>query len=388
MCFVCKTTAFSKFYTTMRCIFLIGVLAITGFLHAQGPDEPNEGLKVTADGSPETFLFSWWGHAGKTYFIQHCDDLAAGGWAYVPVIESGIEKAIHLKISSTAGKVFLRLKYTDIRTGDPINEDFDGDRVSNWNELQQGTDPFNATLDSNGLPLDWEEFYNIPAGTSGASLAPRGDGLSYLEAYQQGLNPVDLYDGHAPQLTIVDGSNQGDFPNLFLARPFKVKITDWRGNGLKNAALTYQLNSGDGMLATATDGSSPLINSLVVQSDSSGIGQAYFKLGSTVGGISVITATVGSGNQTSQVSFSASVGDINQAPAAPPIPVVTLQNGDTEAVTQWVDNSNNETAFLVQRTEDGSNWELRATLPANTQSYTDYGLNPAKAYFYRIVAHN
>lgn len=48
------------------------------------------------------------------------------------------------------------------------------------------------------LPAWWQLRYFNSLAVDANSLAPRGDGLTNMEAFQQGLNPVDYYDGHIP----------------------------------------------------------------------------------------------------------------------------------------------------------------------------------------------
>ena len=147
----------------MKRIFLICFLALIGFLHAQGPNDPNEGARLTSGSTTGSYLFSFWARLGNTYFIQHSDDLKT--WNYFPVIKSGSDQVISWGFTSLSPKFFLRLRYTNLLTTDPSNADFDGDGVSNYNELLQGTDPLSAAMDANGLPFDWETAH---AGTFAA----------------------------------------------------------------------------------------------------------------------------------------------------------------------------------------------------------------------------
>jgi len=54
----------------------------------------------------------------------------------------------------------------------------------------------------------------------------------------------------------------------------------------------------------------------------------------------------------------------------------------------WTDNSNNEAAFLVERSEDGDAFAEIATLPPDSEAYTDAGLEPGSRYWYRVRAVN
>src|SRR5258708_1958680 len=53
----------------------------------------------------------------------------------------------------------------------------------------------------------------------------------------------------------------------------------------------------------------------------------------------------------------------------------------------WVDNSNNETSFLVYRWS-GSTWVQIATVGANVTTYTDTGLQPSTTYLHIACAQN
>jgi hypothetical protein len=55
----------------------------------------------------------------------------------------------------------------------------------------------------------------------------------------------------------------------------------------------------------------------------------------------------------------------------------------------WVDNSNNETSFRIERsTNAGVNWSFRDSVNANITSYSDSGLTANTLYHYRISSRN
>ena len=62
---------------------------------------------------------------------------------------------------------------------------------------------------------------------------------------------------------------------------------------------------------------------------------------------------------------------------------------ETEARLEWVDNSDNETAFLIERSQsfNGAYTEI-ASVGENTTTYDDAGLTPQSGYYYRIRAAN
>ena len=166
--------------------FLVGFMAFSTAT-AQTATDANEGSRLTHGSALGSYGFSWWGQPGRTYFIQHSDNLLA--WEYLPLIYSGANGPLSRSFPSTAGILFLRLRYSDIPTSDPFNDDFDGDKVSNWDELLQGTDPLSAAdTDANGLPDDWEKFYFGHTGVDPNATAP-GGGMTNLQHFQLGSNP-------------------------------------------------------------------------------------------------------------------------------------------------------------------------------------------------------
>ncbi|MFA5795483.1 MAG: DUF2341 domain-containing protein [Candidatus Brocadiia bacterium] len=77
-------------------------------------------------------------------------------------------------------------------------------------------------------------------------------------------------------------------------------------------------------------------------------------------------------------------------PAIAPSGLITNTVGPYNIVLQWVDNSNNETGFKLERSLNGTDWtELTAILVANTTSHNDEtGLSRDTQYYYRIRAYN
>ena len=143
---------------------------------------------------------------------------------------------------------------------------------------------FDLTLssDGSGIPDWWEHLYGITlgSGTTATSLAPRGDGLSYLDAYQQGLNPNDFYNGHSPSLAIVDGDNQSGAPGEFLRRPLIVLISDSNSIPLAHAPVKFTVTAGSGTLQAVKDGESG--SALTVITNAYGRAIVYFEIASNV----------------------------------------------------------------------------------------------------------
>lgn len=80
--------------------------------------------------------------------------------------------------------------------------------------------------------------------------------------------------------------------------------------------------------------------------------------------------------------------DSETAPTAPS-GLVATEDGSTAIDLVWNDNSDNELQFVIERSLTGvGGWEIVATPAADSESYTDTGLDPATTYYYRIKAEN
>ncbi len=137
----------------------LALLMCVGSLAAQTSTDLNEGSRVSKNATTGQFTFSWWGKAGRTYFVQQSSDLI--NWSYMDAIDSGTGAVLQRGFSSAAPRLFLRLPYTDIATNDAANADFDGDGINNLWELQHGTDPLSATSKGSMVPDGWASGYGL-----------------------------------------------------------------------------------------------------------------------------------------------------------------------------------------------------------------------------------
>lgn len=166
----------------------LSLLALVGMASATFAQTPQPQPELTP-GTNNTWNLDWEGISGRTYFLQHSEDLV--GWQYFPLIESGNNATLGWGFASSADKFFVRLRYTDIVTSDPDNADFDGDGLTNWEEIYiYGTDPFNADSDGDGMPDGWEVMNGFnPSDPADADEDADGDGLTNLQEYELGTDP-------------------------------------------------------------------------------------------------------------------------------------------------------------------------------------------------------
>lgn len=162
----------------MKPRFLTPPLAAMALLAALSAAElsPQPGVTVTG-GANNIWNAHWQGTADRVYFLQTSTDLAT--WSFDSFMEygTGIKSR---QITSPAPKLFVRLVYYD----DPniesleqaMNADFDGDGVSNFDEITVlGTNPTLFSTNGSGISdgaQDWD-----------------GDGISNTDEVALGLDP-------------------------------------------------------------------------------------------------------------------------------------------------------------------------------------------------------
>lgn len=214
----------------MKCALFSALLLVFALgCHAQTATDSNEGSRLTVDSTHlNTYDFSWYGHSGRTYFIQHTDDLTSS-WNYLPVIESGTNGVLTYSFYSTAPRTFLRLRYSTATTSNPRFDDFDSDKVPNFDELQADLDPFSSVdSDSDGMADDYEMAYFGTLSRNGTGDFD-GDGVSDADEYSAGRHPNSAiqygtlkftYAGDGPTNTVVYFKDEDDENSL------KVTYTD------------------------------------------------------------------------------------------------------------------------------------------------------------------
>ncbi len=340
--------------------FGIFILSFIGALlvcsSAQNAGDPNEGSRLTQGATDTAFTFSWWGKAGRTYFIQQSTDLMT--WHYLTVIESGQNNILTWGMTTDAEKGFLRLRHSDIPTTNAFIADFDGDKVNNYDELLVGSDPLkNRDGDVNDLPDDWERFF---FGFSGGDVPyPEqrveklgdgdGDGFTNYQEFLNGTDPTDYYNGQLPRVFALSGDYQFGAPGIELPEPLVVEVQDSNGNILRNAPVLFSI--GGQFL------SSP-------RTDSDGRASIFFTTSEELGAQSVVKASAG--DLPIQASVEFHVGNV--APPLAPSGVTIVRNADGSIDMTWEDNSNNEADFAIELRNADGEWEYIGTVPANTTS--------------------
>jgi len=131
-------------------------------------------------------------------------------------------------------------------------------------------------LDLDGLPDDWEidTAGNLATLVSGADDLD-GDTLTNRAEFDGATNPTDYFNGIAPQVELVAGTDQTVFNGQRTAEPLVFKVTSDGTTPLVNAPVTLQHLGLLGSVETL-DGDT-LATSLVLRTNSYGEVSVYFK---------------------------------------------------------------------------------------------------------------
>lgn len=224
---------------------------------------------LLTQGTAGTWNADWNGLADRTDFFQWSLDLKE--WHFAPVVEYGGGVNSYGFTSST-DKLFVRLEQAYIPSTDPEGDDYDGDSLSNIDEVTlHDTDPLKWDTDGDGLSDDWEIANNLDPRDdgsinpdNGASGDPDGDGVT---------NIYESWYGGNPHLADTDGDGLSDSDELYVYFT-SLSDADWDGDGLNDYAevITYGTNpyEADSDNDTLTDGEEVLIyssNPLKMDSD-------------------------------------------------------------------------------------------------------------------------
>jgi hypothetical protein len=72
----------------------------------------------------------------------------------------------------------------------------------------------------------------------------------------------------------------------------------------------------------------------------------------------------------------------------PPSSLSAIAISNVQINLSWIDNSNDENGFRIERSNDGVNFTQIATVGANVTTYNNIGLQPNTTYWYRVRAYN
>ena len=196
----------------IQCILVTGagVLSISNSI-AQSPDADQQialRLQTLANGEK---LLHWSGQENHTYFIQASDDL--NDWTWAPNIEPGVAAPMSYEVDGPTAKGFFRLIRSDQTAADLDTADFDGDDLSNLQEITPRprpggigvhaglnpniqTNPIDPDTDHDGLNDKWEQDHGLDPTDNGSrdiNNGPNGDldgdGVNNAAEFAHGTDP-------------------------------------------------------------------------------------------------------------------------------------------------------------------------------------------------------
>jgi hypothetical protein len=225
--------------------------------------------------------------------------------------------------------------------------------------------------DSNGDGIAdwWEKYYFNTLTINPNAAAARGDGLTILQAFQQGLNPNDFYNGHPPTFTIVSGNGQTGPPGGFVPQALIVSVVDSSGNPIAGAPITFTVSQGGGQLQATS--SSPFSTAINVLTASTGQAKAFFELPNSPSNSSQVIASTGNGSTAATATFTESSDNGSGTYGSPfdPVNVVGTINPDGSVDVSWTlpDPTDQESIDVRYRTASGG-WAILTNVSAGTTS--------------------
>lgn len=247
---------------TTKHILIHSTLAAIAFISLK-PKVIAIDLTVEPDfSSEEEVILSWDAESGKHYFIEYSNNLI--DWTYFPLIETGQDhRRISWDFPATTGKQFFRIQYINQNPAqeNPYIDDFDGDGVTNEEELAQGTNPLiSKDLNSNSIPDDWETKYSV----DNIYVDADGDGLNALQEYLAGSSPDDFYNGILPNFFTIESPED----------TIQMKVTSKDDDSpIANAPVVFRATYGDHQFSETPNGDK--FSEITVRTNAEGIATVY-----------------------------------------------------------------------------------------------------------------
>jgi endoglucanase len=191
----------------------VGLILISGMVLTAGAAKRDD-LRISIGhgaNSEVQLQVSWDLPVESNLQIWSCTNLQTGGWAIAAdeIATAGVNNVVWSDGATTAKHRFYYAALIDVLSGvdadgdqlddtweelhqmDPTymntNFDLDGDKLTNLQEFQIGTNPNSAhDHNQNGIPDDWETFYKMVGGPDDD---PDGDGLTNAEEFYYGTDP-------------------------------------------------------------------------------------------------------------------------------------------------------------------------------------------------------
>ncbi len=198
---------------------------------------------------PDNQVQSWTRLTGRLDFTHKTWDLYAGGSMVAADVPFRDSTATYLSSFAVRG---------------------DAATVSRLDYIFAGADnPLFADTNNNGIDDAWETAHGLSLTTYNRNDSPSGSGVTVIQAYQQGTDPNDFYNGVAPQLTPLGSAEDG----LASDGTIGVKVTNAAGAPWVNAPVTFVPTQGNHHFAATPDGTP--VDKITVRTDATGTARVY-----------------------------------------------------------------------------------------------------------------
>jgi hypothetical protein len=220
LCSVAAASLLQIAQAASRSLFVC--LALAPALQAQALD-PQAEFQAQSRPHLETLpsgekSLQWTGQTGQTYFLQSSTDLSS--WTWLPTIQSGVTATMSNPVSSTAPANFFRLVRTNKTAVNPYTADFDGDGLSNLEEITARPRPggtagypdLNPNIQTSPLDKDTDHDGTTDDVEQDLNTDPTDDGTRDIKNAPQGDLDGDGVSNSEEQLANTDPKNSNDFP--------------------------------------------------------------------------------------------------------------------------------------------------------------------------------
>ncbi len=254
---------------------------------------------------------------------------------------------------------------------------FTVENLDRQNLFMRAEDWTGVTENGNTTPDWWFWWYFGTTALSDTNLDSVGNTLLY--DYTNGIVP-DYYDGELPNLQLISGDGQSGPLGAFLPQPLVVQITDWYGNPLTNAPVTFSVTSGLNQLA-AFEGET-LVSNLFVRSDIYGNATVWLFLPTNAPVVNTVTVTAQSGTDTEQITFTDYEGNVADPDISPAggtftmMPNVVMSCATTGALIHYTIDGDDPTEDDPALT-NGQSMIVPWTTTVNAAAFDDAILRPS-----------
>lgn len=202
------------------------------------------------------------------------------------------------------------------------------------------------------------------------------DGVSDLDEKIRGTNPLDYFNGNAPSVAVAGGSNLVSPPNRKLPELVTITVRDAQGKLMPLAPVSISSGLGGGRIAFGD------------YTDFRGVKQSYTNANGTISFQLEAPAHAGLQNFSVKAGAAEALITVMVNYDTPPSPVTNVALTSTHGRTHisWSAPPNSAVSFEVERSVDGKQWEVAATLPSNERSCDDdFQTVEGTPVFYRVT---